>query len=206
MEWWNSMSTMQQWFAGIAIPATAIMLLQFILLLFGIGDHDVDVDAGGADADFDADAAPGHESDGLGLFTIRGVITFFTIGGWLGVVLGYTQLSVALVILISFLAGAVGLVLTGWALKSMTKLASDGRVLIENAVGQIATAYIPIGAEMSSTGKVNLTLQERFVEFDAMTKEQQEIKTGEKVEVVACLDQSTLLVRRMKAEDSEKQQ
>ena len=47
LEWWNWLSLISRVLAWIAVPATAVMLLQTILLLIGIG--------GGGDSDFDAD-------------------------------------------------------------------------------------------------------------------------------------------------------
>ena len=68
-EWWNALSTIQQVFYILAIPSTIILVLQTILLLFGIGgDHDADIsadtDAGmDIDAEMDADGSfvPEHD-------------------------------------------------------------------------------------------------------------------------------------------------
>ena len=55
--WWNDLSMVQQVFYIIAIPSTLILLIQTVLLFFGLGhdsetdvDHDVDTDV---DHDFD---------------------------------------------------------------------------------------------------------------------------------------------------------
>ena len=43
MEWWNALPLIEQVFYIIAIPSTLILLLQTILLLFGVGGgHDAD--------------------------------------------------------------------------------------------------------------------------------------------------------------------
>ena len=50
--WWNSLTGLQQIFACIGIPATLVLVVQTILLLFGIGDGsdaDVDIDPDGFD-------------------------------------------------------------------------------------------------------------------------------------------------------------
>lgn len=78
LQWWNGLSLSSQIFAAIAIPATAVMLVQALLVLLGIGlDGDVDGD-GMPDADFD--------HDGLGLISVRGIVAFFSVGGWAGFV------------------------------------------------------------------------------------------------------------------------
>ena len=38
MDWWNGLTDLQQILATVAIPATLIMIVQFILLLFGLAD------------------------------------------------------------------------------------------------------------------------------------------------------------------------
>ena len=59
MNWWNELTQLQKIFATVAIPTTVIMIIQFILQLFGLanGEGADGVDADGADAadvDFDA--------------------------------------------------------------------------------------------------------------------------------------------------------
>ena len=48
IDWWNALSTIQQVFYIIAIPSTIILVLQVVLLLFGVGgNHDADASADG---------------------------------------------------------------------------------------------------------------------------------------------------------------
>ena len=51
--WWAGLTLLQQSFAAVAIPATVLLLLQTVLLLFGLGGHDAD--HGECDHDFDHD-------------------------------------------------------------------------------------------------------------------------------------------------------
>ncbi|MBN2878611.1 MAG: hypothetical protein JXN65_03180 [Clostridia bacterium] len=52
--WWDALSSLQHFFYFIAVPATVVLFIQFILSVIGLaGDHDVDT--GGADADVDVD-------------------------------------------------------------------------------------------------------------------------------------------------------
>ena len=66
-QWWNTLNLTQQVFAIFALPATAILIIQTALLLFGLGGHhgdgpDGSVHGGGLDGtDSHADvAANGH--------------------------------------------------------------------------------------------------------------------------------------------------
>ena len=42
VDWWNAMNLLQQSFAVVAIPATVVLILQTVLLLFGVGGHAAD--------------------------------------------------------------------------------------------------------------------------------------------------------------------
>ena len=66
--WWDSLSGLQHFLYYVAIPASLILVIQFILSLIGLtGDHDVDAGGADADADFDADGfdADGFDADGF---------------------------------------------------------------------------------------------------------------------------------------------
>lgn len=68
--WWASLTWLERLFAYVAFPATLLLILQTLLLLFGLG-HDGDGDADGADigmdGDVDADFDPDVEPDaGIG--------------------------------------------------------------------------------------------------------------------------------------------
>ena len=56
--------------------------------------------------------------------------------------------------------------------------------VIRAAVGQEGTVYIPIPAAKANTGKVQLKLQNRLVEYEAVTSSSQKLATGTKVRVV----------------------
>lgn len=198
-QWWDNLTLLQQILACLAIPSTVILLLQTILMLFGIGDGGADADADGmdiADATEAADADSGFfDLEGLNLFTVRGILAFFAVFGWLGVILLGTSMNKVLAIIISLLAGLLALYLVALILKSMLKLQHSGNLDLKNAIGRKAKVYITIPPALKGEGKVNLTLQERFTEVSAMTEEENALKPGTLVEVVNILDDDTLLVK-----------
>ena len=51
LAWWNSLTILEQVFACIAIAATVVLIIQSILLLFGIGFGGGEADAGGDPCD-----------------------------------------------------------------------------------------------------------------------------------------------------------
>jgi hypothetical protein len=83
LNWWNNLDLIQQIFAIFAVPATVILLIQTVLLLLGMGGED-----GGDMPDAVEDEAPdlAESSDaGLRIFTVRGLVAFFAVGGWVGI-------------------------------------------------------------------------------------------------------------------------
>lgn len=210
--WWNQLSALQQIFAVIALPATLILVLQTILLFIGMGGHG-DMDAGGADssgldgghfdmpsdghADIPHDFHDGHSDvpdSGLALFTLRGIVSFFTIGGWLGFAMVDWGAGNVLTIIIAFAGGFAALVGTAYFFKAAMKLQSDGTVLIQNAIGLVGKVYITVPPDAQPGGKVNVTVQERFSEFSAITKGHETIKTGTPVNITGIIANDVLIV------------
>jgi len=78
-------------------------------------------------------------------------------------------------------------------MRSFLKLESDGSLRIANAIGCAATVYIPIPGGESAPGKVTLTLQNRTVELDAVTRGEP-LPTGADVTIVDVRDDGVLEV------------
>ena len=71
-----------------------------------------------------------------------------------------------------------------WIVRTMGRLAEDGTLRIRQAIGQEGTVYVPIPADKANAGKVQLKVQNRLVEFEAVTAAGQRLATGTKVRVV----------------------
>lgn len=68
--WWASLTWLERIFAYVAFPATLLLLLQTLMLLFGLGnDSDGDADA---DVDLDGDGVPDLDLDGDGIPDLDG--------------------------------------------------------------------------------------------------------------------------------------
>ena len=191
--WWNSLPLSEQIFALIAIPATAVMLVQALLLLFGIG-LDMDVDGDGVpDADID--------HDGLGLISVRGIVAFFSVGGWAGFVADAGGLPIAVSVLIALTAGILALMGIAILFKSAYKLQGEGNLSIENAIGKTGKVYFPIPPKGQGQGKINVLLQERLTELDAVNEGDSILATGESVLVLSVADAQTVVVRGLHTEE-----
>lgn len=220
-EWWEALSNLQKIFACAALPATLVLIIQTVLVIFGLG-NDTDtgdsasmdgmgdsadgidgMDSAGADGTGGADApddGTGSSGDGIALFSIRGIVAFLSVGGWTGIVLGGTGLPPLLTVTLAISAGTVALYGIALLFREATKLQAAGNQLLSNAVGKTAKVYIRIPAGRKSEGKVTLTFQGRFSECGAVTTSDRDLKPGEFVRVVGMEDEDTLIVTPMETQ------
>lgn len=220
-QWWDSLTLLQRVLALVAIPSSLWLVLQTVLMLFGLGGHgDVDAghDAGGVGHDLPGVAvATGHsdlpshlpshvehsvshgevshamdhlhpsaeaaDTAAFHLFSLRSILAFFVLFGWVGLAMTSGDASGFVSVLVAFLAGSAGLFLTAYLFYAMQKLQYRGNLDLRNAVGKIGQVYIPIPASFGGAGKVNVLVQGRWVECDAQTAGGA-LKTGQSVRVV----------------------
>lgn len=180
-EWWNGLSITSQVYYCIAFASTLFLLIQSIFMFFGFGD-DADVDGGDG----------GFDSDGLSLFTIRGILAFFTIGGWTGVIISEASDVAWLAIIISLVAGTIALFLVALLMKSLMKTQSNGIMQLENAIGKTGTVYLRIPKKGEGTGKITITFSGRLAEIDAISNDE-EYKVGATVKVVGVLNDELIV-------------
>jgi len=206
-EWWESMNELQHLFYYFAIPSTILLLIQTIMSIISLG--------GGADSDFDAadtdiDISPDTDGDfdldsidGSGkfiadfkFFSLRGIIAFFTVMGWVGVILSGMNLNPILIFVLSILAGIAADVGIGVLFYSLNKLQSKGNIVLVNALGKVGEVYIPIPSSGNGRGKIQVTVQERLIEAEAITDEVEKISTGTLVKVIGITDGHILKVKK----------
>ncbi|MBO5417464.1 MAG: NfeD family protein [Clostridia bacterium] len=206
VEWWDSLNIIVQVFYCIAIPATLVLLIQTILMFFGFddgADGDVTIDA--PDADFDGDVidevpdmdindVSGLES--LHIFTVRGIIAFFVIFGWVGVVMQSAGIKLFITLPVATVCGFAMMVLIAYLFKIVMRLKSDGTADNRNALGSAGKVYLAIPPSRTGEGKVNIMLQGAYVERNAVTDETESIPTGCEIIVVGTSGQTSLVVKR----------
>ena len=183
IEWWNGLMVAQQVCLVVAIPSSVILLIQTILLMIGLDD----------DMDTDAEALG---DDGLSLFSVRGIVSMLCITGWSGFALLGTSLPSWGAILIAVVLGVATLIGMAFLMRGLHRMQSSGNIVISNAVGKVGQVYIPIPAKASAAGKVNITVQDQYSEFSAITMGDDDLPTGTYVRVVAVDDAGTLVVER----------
>lgn len=185
----------------IAAAATLIMIVQIILIVIGIGGNDASFDYDGEIDDVDLANDEGlSDTAGLRLLSIRSALAFLAIGGWMAYTMAFL-LSWWASLLIGIAVGAVAAVGVAFLLKNIMKLQSNGNINLSNAVGKVGDVYLTIPADRKGSGKVNLTVQDSFIEREAVTDNDTPIKTGEKIKVVKVIGDDVLLVEPLKKED-----
>ena len=190
--WWNSLTDIQRIFAFIGIPATLVLIVQTILLLFGIGDGDDGID-------LDGDGIPDEVGgdDGLSLFSIRGIVGMLCVAGWAGIVFIDFGISNILAIFLALLCGVATLFGIAYLMKAVLRLQSNGTIELGTAVGKTGQVYIPIPPKGMGRGKINVVVQDRYIEVDAVTNSEDTLKTGETVRVVSTDEMGLVMVERV---------
>jgi hypothetical protein len=188
-EFFEGMSTLQQTYWIIALLGSAVFLIIFILTFIGGGDSDMEADA----TEFEADDG----GVGFQFFTFKNIVAFFTIFGWTGITCIDNGLSTGLTLVISVIAGLLMMVLTSSLFFWMHKLAESGTLKMENAIGVIGEVYLPIGAKRSKMGKVQIKVQGSLRELEAITDNEEELKTGTMVKVIKIVSAELLLVETL---------
>ena len=187
-------------FLVCAVVGGTLLVCQFLLSLFGIGDHGAD----GHDAHFEhgghdhghGDHGHGNSSASAWLFsllTFRSVVSAMTFFGIAGMAATRADWSRPATLVGAAAAALVTMLLVAAMMRSVVKLQSEGNLHIENAVGQTGTVYLTVPGNKTGVGKVTLSLQNRTAEFQAVTFQDQ-LPTGSKVVVVDVIGPETVEV------------
>ena len=192
--WFDALDILSRIFFCIAVPATLLLLVQLVLLIIGLGNNGAEADA---PEDADADAADVPDG-GLRLFTVWGLITFFTVLGWTGYAMSQQGLARALTVPVALVLGLAAMFALALIMRAMLSLQQNGALHIQNAIGHAGQVYLTVPASRTETGKVSLLVQDRYAEFSAVTDEPMPIPSGTEVNVIGVTGQNTLLVETIR--------
>lgn len=156
----------------LAIPFTVILIVQFILAMFGVGDH------------HDVDHSTDHDVASFKLLTVRNAVAFFTMFGWTGIAMIHSEYSKVATLVVAFLVGSVMMFAVSLIFIGISKLAQTGNINLKTLVGCQGTVYLTI--PIQGFGKVNVNGPTKIIEMKAKAKE--EIPTGTLVKVVEIID------------------
>ncbi len=189
-----------------AVVGGTILLCQVVLTLLGMTGDALDLDLGSEadlDADFSGDLPGGEVHAGLGHFgsnwlfgvlSFRTVVAAVTFFGLAGLAAQSTGASPATVLLVAFGGGAAALYGVYWLMLALYGLRSEGTVRIHRTLGREAVVYLAIPARNAGAGKIHINLQNRTMEYRAVTSGDA-IPTGARVVVANVFASDTLEVQ-----------
>ena len=197
-------------FLVCAVIGTTILVIQFVLTVIGLGSDAFDIDIPSsadvdADVDFDVDTDVGDTNVGdvggdhvdsswlFGVISFRTIVAALAFFGLTGLAAQAAGLSLPLTLAVAIGAGLAAMYGVYFLFDSMKKLSAEGTVRIRQALGKHGTVYVTIPAEESGAGKIQLNLQNRTMEYMAMTSGQA-IAPGAKVIVTDIVTSDTVAV------------
>lgn len=221
--WWNGLDLFAQILHCISIPATLILIIQTVMIIAGFGDSGPDTnlsDTSGLDLpdggmDFDGSGLDGADLSGdpgdlaghdignpadagaMHLFTFQGIITFLCVFAWSAIITYKASENIPLSLVVGFILGAGAMLGVAKIIQASAKLAQNGNINAKNYLGESGTVYLVIPAKGKGHGKVNISLGERYVEFEAITEEENDIPSGASVRVVDIRSENLLVVERI---------
>ncbi len=187
----------ERFYLACGIFGAAIFILRMILMLVGAdGDHG---DFGHLPDDISGDVhdgfAHGDVDPGLRLLTLQGIVAFVMMFGLTGYALSHNAKAAVLPTLLGSVAmGGVTMWLLAKTFKLMASLESSGTVTLDAATGEQGTVYLTIAP--GGVGKVQVKVGSHLRVVDAVSNQNKELKTGERIVVESALDGHTLVVAK----------
>lgn len=174
-----------------------------------LGDAGTHGDAGGlAEAHGPADGAHGvqdhhhgakghggHDSSKLfAILSFRGIVAAMAFFGIGGLTAQAAEQSDTTVLVIAVACGVTAMYVVYWVMQALASLQAEGTVRLGRAVGEPATVYLRIPGGRSGAGKIQIDLQNRTMEYEAVTQGDA-LPTGARVVVVGVVNPETVEVR-----------
>ncbi|MCY3785244.1 MAG: hypothetical protein OXG47_00755 [bacterium] len=179
-DWWNALAGDLQVFYLIGIVSGAFLMLQFLLMAIGVG-MDFDLDLEGGDSD-------------VGFLSLRSLTAFFFAFGWTGVLMKEGENSTTLSVVVSLIVGLAVFFLVALLWRRFARMTESGSIDYHSAIGVNGTVYIPVAADRSKPGKVEVMVQGRMRVIDAYTTAPTELPAKTRVKVTDVVDPTTVLV------------
>lgn len=142
----------------------------------------------------DTDSGLHHGSSSIfGVLSFRTLVAALTFFGLGGLASQSTGASTPTVLLVAAAAGVGALYGVYWLMQTLYRLRAEGTVKIHHALGKHAEVYLRVPGHKSGTGKIQINLQNRTMEYLAMTVGD-DLPTGAKVVVVDVLTPDTVAI------------
>lgn len=192
--------TISSLFFYCALFGGVILLLQLAMMFIGFDDGGLGelgdgLDLGGGDFGDGLDGDASTDASGFWLLEIISIRTLSAAATFFGLV-GMASLtggqSTGVSLAFACVAGYAAMYSVYWVFKQIFKLETSGNEDIRNAVGIVGKVYIPI--DPGAKGKIQLKLQGRTVEYQAISDHAERLATGVNVMITEIISNDTVKV------------
>lgn len=193
--WWAGLSLVMKILWGVTLAASLIFIIQSILTFVGAdadSSFDVDVDTSMDGADLS------NIEGGSNLYTFRNFVNFILGFGWSAILLQDSISSTGVLIFVSALVGVALVAAVMYLFKWLAGMQQSGNINLQKlAPGCEGKVYLTIPAARKGSGKVQITISGAVREYDAVTENEADLKTGAPIRVIDVVDANTLLVEEI---------
>lgn len=183
--WWDSLTSAERVFWGIAITSSMIQILLFAASFIG-----------GHDFDHSPDGAPADSVEGVKLVSLRAIVAFLVGFGWAGGLLLQADFPFATTLGISLATGVVFMLVIFFIMRALMSLRADGTIDFHNAIGSSGSVYVTIPANRAGRGQIEIHIQGRLVTTFAITRDSEPLPPQTPVTVDAVEEGNLLVVSR----------
>lgn len=148
---------------------------------------------GGAAYETHANATSHASTHLLGMISFRTVVAALAFFGIAGLASQGAGLSPPVTVVIALTAGFGAMYGVYWVMRSLWLLQAEGTARVQGAVGKLGTVYLRVPGYNQGSGKIQINLQNRTMEYTAVTAGDA-IPTGAKVVVVDVVSPDTVEV------------
>lgn len=184
--WWQAMGSFEKILWAIALVFSILFIIQSVMSAAG-------GDTGEAHGHAD-EYVSGDDGIGYQFFTIKNMVAFFTMFGWVGVAAYKGGASEWLTIVAALIGGVIMVGIMALLFRNVSRLKHSGTMDITNAMEQVGETYLFIPAKRGGIGKVHVKVQGSLRELQALTDDALDIPTGKIIKVTGILNNKILLV------------
>ena len=185
MSWWNEITLIEQILYIIATASTIILLIHTV---FSMVDTEVSVK--------NSDTAK------LKFLTIRGILSFFSIGAWVVIVVYKATCNYYISFGVGVAAGLLTMLFIAIALQKAVNIQKNRHVDLRELIGISGDVYLTIPPRGEGKGKVSVITEDNKLNvIYAIAYEDNKIPTGKCIRVIDVLGDDLLLVESMENDD-----
>lgn len=195
--WWNGITTLNQWFYGVAFFFGIIFLWQMIMSFLGMS-HDTDLDT-----QVEPDSVHMSPDDGsqtmaaFKLLSLRSILAFLTLFSWGGALYLNQGKTMGRAMTYSVLWGMAAMAVVSIILSLMSRLTESGNIKLSSCIGVNTTVYLDIPAK--GVGEIRVLCSGVMTHLKARAANGEALKAGTSVKILNLCESNTVEVEIVKA-------